>query len=410
MIKVNKICILINWVREIDMYKNLIKKLPKKKLIIIVNDLNDEEIERKNNTREIIIGIKKEKLNYKRYSKIYLKEKYKVLLSTGESGAKKISIISILRFIYSRSIGVILEKTKLSLVLLKFFGRPFVAGGSSSKLSKKYYPEKNLGDFVVKFPWSMDLNLREFPEKEWKDNFDIFFTHGIYDSKLINKKFKNKETLIIGYPRYNSLKSKKILIRKYQKKFKLNKNKKVIFWIPTHINSPNEIGTNITNWINNFKKLLKDYDVIVRPHTKTINYLPSIIPELKRKGFQVDDKSDRKIGELFKLSDLVFADYGGSVFSSIYLEKPTILLNLPDDSKYLENKKKITTFDLLVRKKILSLKSNDKLEKILITCKNSLKKKELLKKSLIKNSYFGSKEKINSLEKISKFLLKRIND
>ena len=93
------------------MYKNLIKKLPKKKLIIIVNDLNDEEIERKNNTREIIIGIKKEKLNYKRYSKIYLKEKYKVLLSTGESGAKKISIISILRFIYSRSIGVILEKT-----------------------------------------------------------------------------------------------------------------------------------------------------------------------------------------------------------------------------------------------------------------------------------------------------------
>ena len=87
--KVNKICILINWVREIDMYKNLIKKLPKKKLIIIVNDLNDEEIERKNNTKEIIIGIKKEKLNYKMYSKIYLKEKYKVLLSTGESGAKK---------------------------------------------------------------------------------------------------------------------------------------------------------------------------------------------------------------------------------------------------------------------------------------------------------------------------------
>ena len=86
--------------------------------------------------------------------------------------------------------------------------------------------------------------------------------------------------------------------------------------------------------------MLNEYDVIVRPHTKTINYLPSIIPELKKEGFQVDDKSDRKIGELFKLSDLVFSDYGGSVFSSIYLEKPTILLNLPDDSKYLENKKK----------------------------------------------------------------------
>ena len=410
MIKVNKICILINWVREIDMYKNLINKLPKEKLIILVNDLNNEEIERKNNTREIIIGIKKEKLNYKLYSKVYLKEKYKVLLSTGESGAKKIDVVSILRFIYSRSIGIILEKTKLSLLLLKFFGRPFVAGGSSSKLSRKYYPEKNLGDCVVKFPWSMDLNLMEFPEKEWKDNFDIFFTHGIYDSKLINKKFKNKKTIIIGYPRYNNLDSKKILIRKYQKKFKFSKNKKKIFWIPTHVNSPNEIGTNIIYWINNFKKLLKNYDIIVRPHTKTINYLPSIISELKRKGFKVDDKSDRKIGELFKLSDLVFTDYGGSVFSSIYLEKPTILFNLPVDSKYLENKKKIVTFDLLVRKKISSLKLNDTLGKILITCRNSLKKKELLKKSSIKKSYFGNKEKINSLEKISKFLLKKIND
>ena len=107
---------------------------------------------------------------------------------------------------------------------------------------------------------------------------------------------------------------------------------------------------------------------------------------------------------------LVFTDYGGSVFSSIYLEKPTILLNLPNDSKYLENKKKIVTFDLLVRKKILSLKFNDKYKKILITCKNALKKREILKKSVIKNSYFGNKEKINSLEKISKFLLKKIND
>ena len=48
MIKINKICILINWVREVDMYMNLIKKIPKEKLLILINDLNDKEIERKN--------------------------------------------------------------------------------------------------------------------------------------------------------------------------------------------------------------------------------------------------------------------------------------------------------------------------------------------------------------------------
>ena len=114
------------------------------------------------------------------YSKIYLKKNIKCVINRG-IWRKKIDFISILRFIYSRSIGVILEKTKLSSIT-KIFDRPLVAGGSSSKLSRKYYPEK-FGDFVVKFPWSMDLNLREFPKKTGKIIL-IFFTHGIYDSKL----------------------------------------------------------------------------------------------------------------------------------------------------------------------------------------------------------------------------------
>ena len=41
----------------------------------------------------------------------YNKEKYKVILSTGASGAKKIDIISGTRFIYSRTIGIIIEKS-----------------------------------------------------------------------------------------------------------------------------------------------------------------------------------------------------------------------------------------------------------------------------------------------------------
>ena len=39
----NKIAILINWPREIDMYYRLIKAIPKKKIEIIVNDIKSIE-------------------------------------------------------------------------------------------------------------------------------------------------------------------------------------------------------------------------------------------------------------------------------------------------------------------------------------------------------------------------------
>ena len=409
MIKVNKICILINWVREVDMYKNLIRNLPKEKLLILVNDLNHSEIERQNNSKEIVLAIKKEKLKYKFYSKAYKKEKYKVLLSTGESGARKIDIISIFRFIYSRSIGVMLEKTYLSVLLCKVFGRPFTAGELSSKLSRKYYPEKTLGEHVVKYPWSMDLNLKVFPGMEWKKNFDIFFTHGIYDSKLIKKKFKNSKVMIIGYPRYNNLAKKTSLVKKYKKIFKLKKNKKKIFWIPTHVDYSKEIGTNINNWTNKFKILLKYYDIIVRPHTKTTKHYPELVSELRKKGFLVDNKSNRKIGEIFTVADLVFADYGGSVFSSIYLNKPTILLNLPQESKYLLEKEKIQTFDLLVRKKIKSLDPNESSKNILDKCRKISLKNEANQINKLKNIYFGKKNIVTPLREVAKFLLKKLN-
>ena len=39
----NKIAILINWPREIDMYYRLIKAIPTKKIEIIVNDIKSIE-------------------------------------------------------------------------------------------------------------------------------------------------------------------------------------------------------------------------------------------------------------------------------------------------------------------------------------------------------------------------------
>ena len=43
----------------------------------------------------------------------------------------------------------------------------------------------------------MDLNYI-YPDKIWKKYFDIFFTHGLADTKMIVKSFPKKKYLLLG--------------------------------------------------------------------------------------------------------------------------------------------------------------------------------------------------------------------
>ena len=43
----NKICILLNWSREVDMYNEIIDLFPTEKIDIIINDIKTLEKERK---------------------------------------------------------------------------------------------------------------------------------------------------------------------------------------------------------------------------------------------------------------------------------------------------------------------------------------------------------------------------
>lgn len=60
MVKINKIALLINWPREIDMFIQLIEALPQKQKEIIVNDIKSRERGR-NNLYKIIVKVLKKK-------------------------------------------------------------------------------------------------------------------------------------------------------------------------------------------------------------------------------------------------------------------------------------------------------------------------------------------------------------
>ena len=48
-----------------------------------------------------------------------------------------------------------------------------------------------------------DLRLKHFPNKKFKNVFDIFLCYGEFDKQLIQQKFNNKNNFIIGYPKYD---------------------------------------------------------------------------------------------------------------------------------------------------------------------------------------------------------------
>ena len=95
---INKIGILINWPREVDMYENFLKIFNKKKLVYIINDAQNYKNESLNNVNNIKNSLYRKKLKKVYLSKIYKRSKYRYLISTALANPKKITFNSIFKF------------------------------------------------------------------------------------------------------------------------------------------------------------------------------------------------------------------------------------------------------------------------------------------------------------------------
>ena len=328
-----------------------------------------------------------------------------MLISTALSCPRKITFISILKFCYARTFGILIEITKIYQILNKLFKRNFTAGGRNSKIYTEWFPEKKIGITTVLFPKGFDIRLNHFPNPEFKNIFDIFLCHGLLDNGLVKKKFKNSKSIIIGYPRYDNLENIEATKKKIYSEFNMPENKKLIFWCPTHIEEKGETFKNINLWIKIVSILTKSYNVLIRPHPKTLAIDGSLVRELINSGFFVDEKSNRKIGNLYKVSDLVLADYGGSVLSTVYLEKPLVLLNLPDEFNFVKKLLPTGSLDIKVREEILSF-DNSKVQNNIF--KNQIdkiiyeNKTDHIKK--IKTHYFGSYSNVLPIKNLAQKL------
>ncbi len=408
-----KIAFLINWARELDFYDEFIKKFNNDNIDIIVNNIQSFENERKNNSEFIIKRLVEKKIKYVLFSEVYGKVKYKMLISTGLSCPKKISLSSILRFIYGKSIGRILELFKLDLVLIKFFNKSFTAGGDNVKIYREWFPEKNLGSKIIFFPRSMDLRLKFFPNEKFEKVFDIFLCHGKLDRYLIENKFKNKkDNFIIGYPRYDGDYDLSKIKKKIFSEFNLDHKKKVIFWCPTYIEEKKETSKNIDIWVDKISSLIKNYNIILRPHPKNLVMDQNLLNKLRKKNFSIDQNNDRKLIELYSVADLVLVDCGGSVLTSVYLKKKFAVLDLPSNLKFIKRLMDTEALDYEIRKELypeMIIGHNDNSFNERINNLLNLKRSSFSNK--LKEKYFcNSEEKISISDLAKKFEKTLVNE
>lgn len=338
------------------------------------------------------------------FTKIFQKKKFKVLVSTGEVSGKKITIYSLLRFLYALTFGFFLERTKFYIFFEKLFGKPFTADGLDCKIGLPWYPEKDLGEIVVKYPDGADIKKKNYPYNFLKKHFDIFLTYTDIETSLIKKSFPGKLCQKIDYFRYKKVSNKKKTFYEFKKNKLFKKNKKILYWLPTHIDHFGEKDLNIELWYKKFCFLKDDFNIIIRPHPKTLLTNKKLIKNLNKSQLIVDLNYDRKIGDLIKNSDVILCDYGGTVFSSLYLKKSIIFLNSFKNSKFDLNQRKIQSMDVELKEKLFSININDTEEEIKIKICLSLKSNYKKKIYKLKKFYFGNSKPYTTKE-LSNYLL-----
>ena len=376
----NKICFYLNHTRDITMYSDFFSKLQNKNVCFIFNDLFKEKI---NNNANEFKRIKFFLNHYfPKYNKVYKlseklgKIKFKILISAGDIPTSSLTILSILKYIIKK---------------IFFIENPEI-------YSRKHI-EKYLSKISIRFPNNLDRNMKYFPDKNWENVFDIFFISFEKERSLIQKKFKKKKIFNIGFPRLDKKFKMSEIKNKIIKEFKLDKNKKIIFYLPTLSKQKREI---VINYINQLSRLSKKYNVIIRPHPKDQDLHKEKFKLFKKSKIKLDLKNGRDTSHLILSSDLVISDGGSTIVEAIYLGRKILFHNWMkfENKKNLE--KRFTEkerLDKIFSKRIDLVDNLDDFKKIddLLNKKNSL-----LKIIKLRNTYFISNKKINPINLIKK--------
>lgn len=381
---VNKICFYLNFTRDIAMYSSIFSKIKSKKICFVFNDLYKA---RENNNRKEFVRINnylKEHFpkyrNIKRLSQIINSDyKFKVLVSAGDLPISIISVKSLIKFLAKK-------------ILFKH----------NAEFYEKKFVEKNISNYSIRFPNNLDRNVREFPSKIFKNIFNSYFVSLKIEEKLINKKFGRQNIYPIGFPKLDINTDKKKLKKSLIKEFKLDKKKKIIFYLPTLTSAQSK--SLLEKIILDLKKLGLKYNIVVRLHPKDKDANKIKYNLFKKSKLKLDLQDGRDTSELINTSDYIITDGGSTVLETIYLKKKILIHNW---KKFIDNKKlenRLTDkmrLDNILASKLINFENFKNLPDYLKKANNRNYSKKIVN---FRNQIFFQSKKINIISKLNNYL------
>ena len=301
-----KIAFFINEEYMFDHYANVMKKLDHTKFdIILANKFKHYQY------NHLIDSLLKKSWSVIFLSDVFFIKKYKVLVTHQFFGGNT-SLNS-----FKARILVVVDK------ILKF------ANLGVSQDRKTLYVQNLLGLYNIRFMYGADSGGSKF-DKKYNHLFDEFFCHGPRDAGFIKDRFDGV-VFEMGYPRYAEYfhkHDKKEFRNSILKTHSCDLKKETILWIVT----VSEHFSTIEKYANLMKKLTEKYNVILRPHPLEIDpqysrYNPKVHRIVNSNDFLVSTDPYQNMGELYLMADYVFCDYGGTIFSALYLDKKILVMD-----------------------------------------------------------------------------------
>lgn len=310
--------------REIDFYFAVWKTLPVEKFDIIVD--NYTAADQLDKILKILIDMK--------LGHIYLsdiiknKYKYKAVLATkdfqmryraykpkGFNAKRDLSYRKILDY------KTLLTRKLINLGLLEITKKIL----RKPNFGYRVYREWNfvdpdiLSDCRIMFPRGIDLDDHE-PETCNEAYFTEFFCHGKFDEQIYKKAF-GKSTTVIGYPRYDY----------HDAELKHSKqNPKSVFGPVKVLWMGSMHASGLELWLQTILTISSITNFTYRPHPKSVKRDTEEISYLQKQNVNVNLNESENLLNLFAEHDVVVAEWGDSIFSSIYNGKTTVLAEIPE--------------------------------------------------------------------------------
>jgi CDP-glycerol glycerophosphotransferase (TagB/SpsB family) len=299
----------------------------------IINHYHNVMMELDNDSFEIILDNKFKGEKYKDLIERLTSYSWKVLFLNNVLYVRKYKVLVTHLYLGGNTTDSGTVFSRLLVVYTKIINKLIkVVGLSEFKEPHKQYFQNILGLYNIRFMYGADAGVNSFYEygNNYNKLFDIFFCHGPRDAEITKSLF-DKPIFIMGYPRYDNYferSGNSVDKNNLQRKYLVDNKKKTILLITTVNNNFSTIET----YCEKMDKLTEFYNVIVRPHPLEIDFQndrfnQNVLDIVTNSKFILCDDRYQDMTALYLISDYIFCDYGGSIFSALYMDKRIILLN-----------------------------------------------------------------------------------